>query len=41
MALRAFMAVKNVKYLRKQGFHITREDIREHRKVFTNLLERV
>ena len=41
MALRAFMAVKNVQCLRKQGFHITRDDIRSHRKAFTTLLERV
>ena len=41
MALRAFMAVKNVKFLRKQGFDVTREDIRKNRTVFTSMLTRV
>lgn len=41
MALRAFMAVKNVKFLRKQGFDVTRDDIRKNRTAFTSMLTRV
>lgn len=41
MALRKFMSVDNLKSLRKNGFHITRAEVRKNRKTFLNLIERI
>jgi hypothetical protein len=41
MALRKFMSVENLRSLRKNGFHITRAEVRKNRKTFLNLIERI
>lgn len=40
-ALRKFMSVDNLRALRKNGFNISRAEIRKNRKTFLSLMERV